>query len=892
MAENIQEAFSDILYENTYPNLQVRYLSDDFADLWSILLAHLHGTNYYKDDSGDGLFPTLAGLIDFSDEAFPSFINSLIDSYSDNNWLYTNNTFWNETWAAALEHFIKSIYDDDDYENSLDIYVDEEGNIIDLNCVRGGITVHNGISFRYKDILRADAGANFCSLDEIGTKAAYYANGTITLNNGIKEIILDATFIIDGEIKLSNIKVLKVNDKESYNTYIEFTKAYPLAKIEISGVAQQCYRLIKPWVIPWYNVNGYSYSTVRGNDKKISVLSDSSDLSFTKGQDENGRAYGIRLLMPKNRRYVEVEDLNRNFWVIAQVISAISIFLFDEDGPVAGSFKDLIGAIADLWENVEYLWAAILAYGQKPYTTKIVNMVIPLTNSDLQPYVKFDNFDISLVDLNTTRAACEERLAYLKDSYLGCNLVVLPEIRLNNYEKNYYAQVYYPGVMIINRNTDTVSWDSYAAGWTIDLTNSTYWSDLYTLREQDEENYAYFAPATEPITDDNAKRYYMLLRPEYNIVYTYDEENESINRDTDNTYIAYYDLAREIITGEKYEVWRNNIGTWSSINTDNGTLEINKGYYQGEVLSYFKKSNELVWDIGARNYQLLPYDTVNFSDVEADKDNIQNNDSEPILSRIVGVMANGGSQSLGIPSLNRKSFYLITGSHLYNADIQESATTGYEEHPYYWIDPNQDMLTKPIVYCKIRNSVNASAAMWNPKTESIEEYKDYWTYTNFMPFGVYLINAKKVDIYLKKGSNGKVRDDNWLIKVSEVVASTVKNGDFVLPTNINDVQYDYDYTPGGQLYSDKMINERIFISYFLPNNVMQTCYSQREPMDGVQDWSTTAIGNFSSWRGTWPNLEGYDLFKTTLRESIWDRQINGKWADYEYHRTDGFNKNI
>jgi hypothetical protein len=38
--------------------------------------------------------------------------------------------------------------------------------------------------------------------------------------------------------------------------------------------------------------------------------------------------------MPQYGRRVEIEDLDRNFWVIAQVISAISNYLFGTDGPI------------------------------------------------------------------------------------------------------------------------------------------------------------------------------------------------------------------------------------------------------------------------------------------------------------------------------------------------------------------------------------------------------------------------------------------------------------------------------------------------------------------------------------------------------------------------------
>jgi len=50
----------------------------------------------------------------------------------------------------------------------------------------------------------------------------------------------------------------------------------------ISGSSPINYRVVKkPWVIPWFNLDMESYSKVRGEDKKLSVLADPSDLGFT-----------------------------------------------------------------------------------------------------------------------------------------------------------------------------------------------------------------------------------------------------------------------------------------------------------------------------------------------------------------------------------------------------------------------------------------------------------------------------------------------------------------------------------------------------------------------------------------------------------------------------------
>jgi hypothetical protein len=71
----------------------------------------------------------------------------------------------------------------------------------------------------------------------------------------------------------------------------ETGKAYwpPYAEGKNSATASTptTYRVVKkPWVIPWFNLDMESYSKVRGEDKKLSVLADPSDLGFTCMQRE------------------------------------------------------------------------------------------------------------------------------------------------------------------------------------------------------------------------------------------------------------------------------------------------------------------------------------------------------------------------------------------------------------------------------------------------------------------------------------------------------------------------------------------------------------------------------------------------------------------------------
>lgn len=810
--------------DNNYPNIQIKYSVDDMMNIWSVLLSKMQ-EDYYKS-GGTGLFPKLASFADFNDDtdeekgSFSYFLEDLIQNYKDNDWNSNPAEHWNDSWAAALKSFITGIYylnhqDEIDYEDSAEIYINKDGDIINSNDIRGGIS-SSGASFRYKDMLKADAGANF-------VKTLYEQ---VENNDGI-------------------------------------------------------YVLKFPWVIPWYNINGDSYSTVRGIDKCIAALSSSDNLDFTTADFSGDK--NIRLIMPRNTRKVEVEDLNRNFWVIAQVISAMSIYLFDENGPIPKSFKDLIGALTDIWENVEYLWTSIAAIGQTPYITKVKTLVFPLTVDEIMPYNKFDNFenfaDSSIFDGihdGDVRTLCEQRLGYLKDSYEDCHLAILPEIRLNNYEKNYYSKVFYPGIMTLNRNNiNGWSWLDF-----IDdngdylnhhlLIDSISFSDLYVIKESEERYYDYFVPAGAPPTEDISRRFYKLLRPEYDINCYYDEENNVIAWDLEHKTINYYDLARYIIEDELACVWTN--GVWSAqiLEGGAGEIDITQGFYQGELLSAPVNSNALQWDIGGTVYELQAYGE-SFSEITANEQSIKE-DSINVLNKILEIRTGTGDDSIDLPKINDNAFHLFIGNHLYEADPQSSASENHHEHNYYKVVNNN--VKRDTDYVRVANGISCGGVLWNPIGNQIESYPDYWTYTNYQAYGPYLLSSLKIEIYLKKNSL-RVEEDNWLIKVSEVIGSTV--GEAQLP---EEYVYDYDYAD-----VNKAINERIFVSYFMPNSKFAMKKKERTPL------ATDNPGVFpANWTitGSIPNMDDYKLLNTTRRSGVWQRRNKSTYANYELYPNKGF----
>lgn len=234
-------------------------------------------------------------------------------------------------------------------------------------------------------------------------------------------------FIDHGEIDSTNITVddiLKANAGNSFNED-------------------------KPWVIPWSSMDGpeRTYSAVRANDKIKRVLNDKRFLQFTHKLFEKY----IRLLMPEYQRIVEVEDLNRNFWVIGQVLTGLLAFLFDEDSPLNDIFEGLLDEIAQLWENLLYLWVAFALISQE-INNDVQVLVIPVNNDNLRPYIKFDDFqETTELSGDFLEKVFADKMYYLKDIYNKSTVVIIPEVRQCNYLKNYYAKVTYPGVIIYNR---------------------------------------------------------------------------------------------------------------------------------------------------------------------------------------------------------------------------------------------------------------------------------------------------------------------------------------------------------------------------------------------------------------------------------------------------------
>jgi hypothetical protein len=104
--------------------------------------------------------------------------------------------------------------------------------------------------------------------------------------------------------------------------------------------------------------------------------------------------------MPKYTRRVEIEDLNRNFWVISSVLGGISGYLFSDDSPLVKVLKRILDEIMQIWNNLLYLWLAAGIEANKAINTHIE--IVPINVTDNWCSRKFDNFDLNSSSISSS----------------------------------------------------------------------------------------------------------------------------------------------------------------------------------------------------------------------------------------------------------------------------------------------------------------------------------------------------------------------------------------------------------------------------------------------------------------------------------------------------------
>lgn len=386
------------------------------------------------------------------------------------------------------------------------------------------------------------------------------------------------------------------------------------------------------WVNPECNneTDRTAYVNTRG-DCTFDALEKYIHMQYTHAQPDDpsvrpdnslGAGNGIRLLMPMNSHHVEVEDLDRNFWVISGVLNTLVKELTQEDTPIREMFKKLFDEITQLWENIAYLWMTLAAASQ-PQSNDIHIEVVQIPNNDYQIYKKFDDFNN--IDGNVV-----SRVKYLQYKYSEQNILVLPVFRnthndsSTNYYRNYYNVESYRYICYFDRSSNQWIYTSINFNGNFLNIKVEDYAEIIGAARENKDTYSYCAPLEDvDAYEDDGKYYYGALRiiPEIEAelvdggikitklnLKVYDAMSALVNSNDDDNLIKMYYLEEPIVLSQYHPIELKEISIRESIN-ESPIITIkhhNSKYYLGEIPSsrkatinpQFKKSQFQIVKIG------------------------------------------------------------------------------------------------------------------------------------------------------------------------------------------------------------------------------------------------------------------------------------------------------
>lgn len=382
------------------------------------------------------------------------------------------------------------------------------------------------------------------------------------------------------------------------------------------------------WVKPWQNIGGYDYAEVRGNDKSTEALNNPEFLQFTHRIFDKF----IRLLMPEYKRVVQVEDLNRNFWVIGQILAAILEFLFNDDNPYKDVFNGILDEIAQLWENLLYLWIGFIAISQKKQVEDVQFIVMRAPADDVRNFEKRDEVILGMNDITSLAQFSsllnffKSKIDFLKDIYTNSTIVVLLEVPFNDGGFNDWYSTRGFGLYVYNRRVSNVGnflTPMYTAkDFAVD-TSEPEWQyypiycfpEAYTYpRRLQSDLMIGFGDQGEPLIGPlttfikNGKEYSIITEPhpdrticaartKYNLSITFSGKDITDLGITMDFYDVAYDLfgaaSSKVLTVNL--VLDNNKIVYDSHQSYtlpqlSGAVKVEKGIYWGEVLADFNQN--------------------------------------------------------------------------------------------------------------------------------------------------------------------------------------------------------------------------------------------------------------------------------------------------------------
>ena len=673
-----------------------------------------------------------------------------------------------------------------------------------------------------------------------------------------------------------------------------------------------------PWVAPNYNVDAETYDSVRSIDKILEVLMNSEELQYTHSQNMRSKQElnkYIRLLMPKYLRRVEVEDLDRNFWVIGNVLAAISAYLFDPNSPISKEFEKILNELIQLWENVLYLWVLFALLSQKPYISDIHTEVCYIPNEEVRDMFKYDNFDIAS-PLNMSDAQIMAKLRYLKAEYSDSNLCILPVIRGENYYRNYYHVEKYPGVYFYNRNTDTETFVRFN-NFSVDARTTTWGNVSGGIREEGDQYY-YGQPMSkiDDIKDIGEHKYYNALRvipANINVSINNNKKLEITSlefRVVDAAWKAYNGESRNAATitnngaiNESSSAVNLSINMNSTLPKDvqiRSGVNVQRGLYFGELASSADESEGLTYDVNVKTINLKPLggtpDPSQYASIDAEL-------LREYAIRVLGPTA-------GVDSV----FTLCIANHNYGYFHQDNippfpqSTEDYYDKigidQYEWFEDipmycgEDPTVPSEVIATSHTSSMQTVAAIYNLNDpDNVIPFNDYvfkpiigWWLGYARPnYGVTGWSDSRSYIYTRNGE--PLNDTNWCIRYVQATGVYTFDDQHILDKtgiagdkriNASDLSpdhrigEDYTYEANGTTFVDRAYGMcvAVRINLFYANGDYATRTYYRALEDGVRisdsnfhsssisDWSVlnnVSVGDFVSKRAdlrNWRQVKG------------------------------------
>lgn len=297
------------------------------------------------------------------------------------------------------------------------------------------------------------------------TKSGYWNESVDGLVLNIKKMIEDYQAIDRDDTPL-----LKTSGGETISTIGDLREADAGHTFEIQE-GQEMDDV--EWVRPFKNIDNKSYNDIRNHDQILDILTDSNKLDRTKKQKNDGSQEErdtsfISLLMPRYGRRVQIEDLDRNFWVIAQIVDGMSSWIFEES-PFTDIIKQLLDETTQLWENILYLWLELALISQKKGNDILV-LTCPVKMVKSEDLLNYESIPVAEVSFTKTFPPIREikipkfnfmdktidlkekespnPLEDLDETYAEQDLCYVSRIKTNNYRKNYHSGEWFDKVYL------------------------------------------------------------------------------------------------------------------------------------------------------------------------------------------------------------------------------------------------------------------------------------------------------------------------------------------------------------------------------------------------------------------------------------------------------------